>query len=126
MLKNKLKEANRKPQGRKRKLPMRPVKYHNWHTPFAWTQIEKAVKHAGWEMSASAIVAAAQKIDPEVFKGLRRTTVNSWIDRSGTRPRWTDAIHAKIQQGNDPGHNRGGQHGVLVSFDLKNKTMLCD
>ena len=115
MLKQKFKEENRKPQGWKQKIPLRSAKYHNWHTPFIWTQIEIAVRQAGWEMGASAIVSAAKKLDPVLFAGLRRTTVNSWIDRSRDKPRWKESILKKIEQGNDPGHKNGGQRGVLVS-----------
>jgi hypothetical protein len=122
MLKKKFKEENRKPQGRKRKIPIRSAKYHNWHTPFIWTQIEIAVRQAGWEMGSSAIVAAARKIDPVLFAGLRRTTVNSWIDRSRDRPRWKDSILKKIEQGNDPGHKNGGQKSVVVSSVFEHLT----
>jgi hypothetical protein len=66
-------------------------------------------------MGASAIVTAAQKLDPVLFAGLRRTTVKSWIDRSRDKPRWKESILKKVQQGNDPGHKNGGQHGVMVS-----------
>jgi hypothetical protein len=65
-------------------------------------------------MSASEIVATAKRMDPVVFDGLRRTTVDGWIDRSGERPRWKDSVLRKIDQGNDPGHNKGGSRGVLV------------
>ena len=81
MLKQKFKEENRKPQGWKQIRPERSAKYYNWHTPFIWTQIEIAVCQVGWKMGASAIVTAAQKLDPVLFAGLRRTTVDSWIDR---------------------------------------------
>ena len=83
MLKQKFKDDNRKPQGRKRKRLLKSAKYHNWHTPpFIWTQIEIAVRQVKWKMGGSAIVAAARKLDPVLFAGLSRTTVNSWIDRS--------------------------------------------
>ena len=82
MLKQKFKDDNRKPQGWKRKRFLKSAKYHNWHTPFIWTQIEIAVCQVGWKMGGSAIVAAARKLDPVLFAGLSRTTVNSWIDHS--------------------------------------------
>ena len=115
MLKQKFKDDNRKPQGRKRKRLLKSAKYHNWHTPFIWTQIEIAVRQVKWKMGGSAIVAAARKLDPVLFAGLSRTTVNSWIDRSRERPRWNESILKKIEQGNDPGHKNGGQRGVVVS-----------
>ncbi|KAF8193422.1 hypothetical protein BJ912DRAFT_241100 [Pholiota molesta] len=115
-LKEKFKAAVQKPQGRQRTNLPRPAKYHNWFSPFLWSQIEKAKKHAGWDMKASAIVAAAKKIDPVVFKGLSRTTVEGWIDRSGKVPRWTENVLRRIQQGNNPGHNKGGQRSVLSRY----------
>jgi len=65
-------------------------------------------------MGASDIVNAAKQIDPVVFKGLSRTTVKCWIDRSGDKPKWTDTVLQKINHGNETGHNKEGQHGVLV------------
>jgi len=112
-LKRKLHLA-KKSSGRKETKVIRPATYHNWHTPFVWKQIQRAVKHVGWKMSASAIVKTLQTWDPIVFKGLRNSTVNSWIDRSGSKPKWTEALLHKVDQGNDPGHNKGGQRGVLV------------
>lgn len=113
-LKKIIKDKTKKPQGRKTKIPDRPAKYHNWFSPFAWSQICIAAKKAGWDMSASRIVKAAQLSDPVVFAGLARTTVNSWIDRSKTRPCWKASVLQRVHQGNNPGHNKGGQRGVLV------------
>jgi hypothetical protein len=113
-IKRKFKNDHKKPQGRKATLPVRPAKYHNWFSPFVWSQIEIAIRQVGWKMGASEIVAAAKRIDPVVFEGFTRTTVKSWIDRSGDRPKWTKAILQRIDRGNDTGHNKGGQRGVLV------------
>ncbi|KAI9450123.1 hypothetical protein F5148DRAFT_1152921 [Russula earlei] len=74
MLNCKFKDKNRKPQGQKRKKPKHSAKYHNWHTPFAWSQIEIAVQQVGWKMSASDIVKAAQKLNCVIFAGLHWTT----------------------------------------------------
>ena len=65
-------------------------------------------------MEATEIVAAVKQIDGVVFRGLSRTTVKSWIDCTGDRPKWTDAVMKRIDHGNDTGHKKGGQHGVLV------------
>jgi hypothetical protein len=89
------------PKGRKRKNEPRPAKYHNWHTPFCWSQIKIAAKQVGWKMSASAIVRALNRTDPETFAGISRTTVEAWIDRKGPKPRWSDAVLKKVEQGND-------------------------
>ncbi|RXW18423.1 hypothetical protein EST38_g7441 [Candolleomyces aberdarensis] len=108
----------RYPQGRKKKNEARPATYHNWFTPFIWAQIEQAVKRAGWRMSATSIVREAQKADPEVFKGLRHSTVEGWIDRSGDRPRWKASVLQRLQRGNLTGHNKGGRQGILVRAAL--------
>ena len=109
-----MKEKTRKPQGRKRKIPIRPAKYHNWQTPFVGRQILQAGKQVGWKMSPTDIIAVLQKKDPEVFAGLKRTTVSGWIERSGSRPQWKGSFLLRIEQGDQPGHNKGGQRGVLV------------
>jgi hypothetical protein len=41
--------------------------YHNWFSPFLWTQILAAGVEVGWEMSASAIINCFQKKDPTIF-----------------------------------------------------------
>ena len=66
-------------------------------------------------MGGSAIVAAEQKLDPVLFAGLSRTTVNSWIDHSGERLWWNESILKKFEQEYDLGHKNGGQRGVVVS-----------
>jgi hypothetical protein len=114
-LKKKIKAGNKKPQGQKKTKTVEDAKYHNWFSPFTWSLIEKASRNAGWEMSASAIVREAKRIDAVTFANLSRTTVIGWIDRSGDTPRWTDSVLQRIERGNDPGHNNGGRIGILVS-----------
>ena len=99
-IKRNYKVEHRKPQGQKTTVCIRPAKYHNWFSPFVWSQIEIAVRQAGWKMGASDIVNTAKRIDPVVFKGLSCTTVKSWIDHSGDKPRWTNAVLQKIDRGN--------------------------
>ena len=124
-IKEKIRSAKKKPQGRKRVNEARPAKYHNWHTPFCWSQIKIAAKQVGWRMSASAIVHALNHMDRDTFAAISRTTVDSWIDRKGPKPRWSDAVLKKVEQGNDPGHNKGGRRGILVCRQpIKN--LICD
>jgi hypothetical protein len=113
-LKEKIKAKNQKPQGRKRIHEARPAKYHNWHTPFCWSQILLAAKKVGWQMSSSAMVGTLRRMDPETFAGISRTTIEAWIDRTGDKPQWRNTVLQKVEQGNDPGHNKGGRRGVLV------------
>ncbi|KAF8805768.1 hypothetical protein BYT27DRAFT_7103765, partial [Phlegmacium glaucopus] len=68
------------------------AKYHNWFSPFLWSQIEVTVKQVGQKMGASEIVHAVKRINPVDFEGLSCTTVKSWIDCSGNKPRWTNAV----------------------------------
>jgi hypothetical protein len=113
-IQKKIKVATRKPQGpMPRKVP-RPAKYMNWFSPFIWSQINTAARITGWKMSATEIVHELRKHNPETFGKINRTTVNEWIDRSGDRPRWSDAALEKVGQGNNPGHNKGGRRGILV------------
>ena len=65
-------------------------------------------------MGAMEIVAAAKQIDGVVFRGLSCTTVKSWIDRTGDRPKWTYAVMKRIDHRKNTGHKKGGQCGVLV------------
>jgi hypothetical protein len=73
-------------------------------------------------MSSWNLVKVLQLKDPVVFAGLSRSTVESWIDRTGSRPQWSEATLRKAEAGNHQGHNHGGCAGVLVnlylSFDI--------
>ena len=115
LLKKKIKDKNRKPQGRKQKHEQRRVKYHNWFTPAYWRMIEQAGKAAGSKMSATRIVKIAKARNPEIFENLLRETIRDWIDKSGERPRWSDATLRRVEAGNAPGHANGGRRGVFVS-----------
>jgi hypothetical protein len=115
--KEEARRENKKPQGQKRKHEPRDAKYHNWHTPFFWIQIVAAAKNpaVGWEMSSTKIVQILQKKDPETFAGMSRSTIEGWIDRSGNRPKWSDAALRMAENGNRQGHQNGGRRGALVS-----------
>src|SRR5882762_9324428 len=112
----KFKEKVRKPSGQKSKNKEKHTKYHNWLTPFLFKQIEAArITSGGPKWSTRAITRDLQKKDFGTFKGLSRTTMDGWIDRSGDKPRWSDTILERIKKGNEPGHVNGGGKGVLVS-----------
>lgn len=93
-IKEKMKNQKRKPQGKKRKNQSRPAKNTNWLTPFCWSQIAMVAKQVG-------------------FAGINRTTIDGWIDRSGDQPRWTEKTLQRVENGNSPGHNKGGRRGIL-------------
>ena len=118
-LRRKWKQQNQKPQGRKPLHKPQNAIYHNWFTPFLWLQITQAARDAGWEMNPTKIVQIAKGRAPETFKGLTVETVRGWIDRSGDRPRWSDAALHRARKGNDVGHNKGGRQGVLVSLLIR-------
>lgn len=65
-------------------------------------------------MGTFKIVAVTKSMDPVVFDGLHGTTVDGWIDCSGEKPCSKHSVLKKINQGNDPWHNKGGSWGVLV------------
>ena len=102
-------------RGRPRVLEHKNAVYHNWFSPFLWSQILLAGKAVGWQMSASAIRNSLQKKDPAVFGNISRTTINEWIDRSGDRPRWSENTLRLVEKGNHQRHPNGGHRGALVS-----------
>ena len=65
-------------------------------------------------MSSSAMVSALRRMDPDTFAGISRTTIEAWIDRTGDKPQWRNTVLQKVEQGNNPGHTKGGRRGVLV------------
>jgi hypothetical protein len=115
--KERTREEQKKTQkkGRPRVHQARDAVYHNWFSPFLWTQILAAGIEVGWEMSASAIRNYLRKKDPTVFANISRTTINEWIDRSGSRPKWSDKALQLAERGNHQLHPEGGRRGVLVS-----------
>ena len=117
-LKETIHTKNRKPQGRKQKNKPRPAKYHNWLTPFCWTQIVIATKQVGWRMGASDIAKKLKSQDPVTFDKISRNTIEGWIDRSGSKPRWKESVLRRVEDGNNPGHSNGGRRGILVSVKL--------
>jgi hypothetical protein len=81
-----------KPQGRKCKHVTHDAIYHNWHSPFLWSQIVAAAKDpaVGESMSARAIAKVLMKKNPQDFGSISRNTIAGWIDCSGVRigPNW--------------------------------------
>lgn len=96
-------------RGHPRVLEHKNTVYHNWFSPFLWSQILLAGKAVGWQMSASAICNCLQKKDPAVFGKISRTTINEWIDRSRDRPRWSENTLRLAEKGNHQRHPNGGR-----------------
>ena len=67
-------------------------------------------------MSASDIANGLKRRNPDTFSNINRNTIEAWIDRSGVKPKWKDSVLRRIDDGNNPGHNKGGQRGILVSL----------
>jgi hypothetical protein len=124
----KFKEKVRKASGRKSKNKEKRTKYHNWFTPFLFKQIEAArISSGGPKWSTRTIIRDLHKKDCETFKGLYRTTMDGWIDRSGNKPCWSNTTLEHIKKGNEPGHANGGRKGVLVStIDQRHHSNLKD
>jgi hypothetical protein len=110
----KVKDATRKPSGRKQKDVQRPAKYVNWMTPFSWSAIQAAQRQAGW--SSSAIVARLQRANYDFFQHLTESTVRGWIEARNGFSQWKPTVLARTSKGNIPGHNTGGRRGILVSI----------
>ena len=102
-LKEEIRAANDTPQGRKKTTMYQPAKLTNWMNPFLWDSIEKAAKRAGYQMRPAEIVKELHKIDRKMFHKLAPQTVGAWIDRTGDRPRWSDATLERVKRGNKPG-----------------------
>ena len=107
----------KKYKGRTRKHEAHDAVYHNWFSPFLWSQIDGAVKHpsVGNNMSSWYLIKVLKLKDPVVFAQLSRSTIKNWIDQMGSKPQWSDATLRKAEQGNHQGHNHGGWQGALVN-----------
>jgi len=113
-LKEKIHAQNRKPQGRKRKHKPWPAKYNNWLTPFCWAQIVIVAKQVGWQMGSSDIANRLKSCDSVTFAQISCNTIEGWIDQSSAKPQWKETVLKWVEDGNNPGHNRGSHCGILV------------
>lgn len=106
----------RKPQGRKRKNLQKNASYVNWHGYYLWTMIDNASRspEVGFQMRSSDIVRYLNRKYPELFDRLRYQTVERWIDRSGSKPKWTEKALAMAEQGFLQ-TSSGGRIGIMVS-----------
>ncbi|KAH9955392.1 hypothetical protein BGW80DRAFT_1188759, partial [Lactifluus volemus] len=64
-------------------------------------------------MGASDIAIRLKKRDPVTFGQISRNTIEGWIDRSSGNPRWKDSVLRRVENGHNPGHNKGGRQGIL-------------
>ena len=109
-------EKWKKPQGRKQKHNSLKGKYHNWLSPFLFTQIETArVTSGSPKWSTRAIVRTLKKKDPETFQGLGCSTIDGWIDRTSDKPKWSERKLERISCGNEPGNDNCGRKSFFVS-----------
>jgi hypothetical protein len=56
-----------------------------------------------------------QKRNPAVFGRISQMTINKWIDRSGTKPKWSENTLQLAENGNHQCHPNGGRRGALVN-----------
>ena len=108
----------KKYKGRTRKHEAREAIYHNWFSPFLWSQIDGAVKHpsVGRNMSSWNLVKVLQQKDSIVFEKLSCLTIENRIDQTGAASKWSEATLHKAENGNHQSHNHGGRRGALVSY----------
>ncbi|KAJ7152006.1 hypothetical protein C8R46DRAFT_913655, partial [Mycena filopes] len=64
-------------------------------------------------MSASAIRDVLRRRDPVIFAHILRTTIDGWIDRRGTTPKWKASTLERAEKANFQGHPNGGRRGAL-------------
>lgn len=79
-------------------------------------------------MKAIEIANALKKRYPEVFSAISRQTIEDWIDRGESRPKWKDSTLRRV--GFDPQYNTAGRKHILVSYceyenGVKAKSDLC-
>ena len=63
------------------------------------------------------IVKELHKMEHKMFLKHAPQTVGAWIDRTGDRPRWSDATLERVKRGNKPG-GLTTRVGVLVRVCL--------
>jgi hypothetical protein len=115
-LKRKFKARTRKPQGQKAFRTPREARYTNWFSPFLFQMIESArIMAGGPNWSTRAIERELKKKDSVSFEKFNRKTIDTWIDRSGNKPRWSDKTLVRIKKGNDVENPNAGRKSVLVS-----------
>ncbi|KAN0097881.1 hypothetical protein V8E55_002327, partial [Tylopilus felleus] len=77
------------------------------------------------KMSSTQIVSLLEQRDPVTFAGLSCTTVDSWIDHSGNKPKWSLHALKMARDGNDPGlGNKGGRWGIFEYFPTVEKAII--
>lgn len=126
-LKPSILKAKRKPQGRKQVHEKENTVYTNWHAPLVWPKIVEAARdpYVGWKMSARRIRDVLIKTDRDLFGHIARSTIDGWIDRTGSKPRWSDAALQMADKGYVQGHSTGGRRGVLVCTPFEFGTIAC-
>ncbi|KAK6974495.1 hypothetical protein R3P38DRAFT_3378568 [Favolaschia claudopus] len=110
----KIKEKNRKPQGRKQTKAARTPKYVNWVTPFSWSCITAAQRKVGWGLTD--IVRELHRVNYDFFQYLTVQTLKGWIEKVDGFSRWTPNVLARAAKGNITGHNKGGRRGILSAY----------
>lgn len=116
-IKEALHQATKKSSGRKRIHEPEPAKYKNWHSPLLWPAIKEAARHpeVGWEMKATHIKKVLVRMNKTLYETLNPSTISGWIDKSGARPRWSDAALRMAEKGHMQG-GHGGFRGYLAGY----------
>ncbi len=111
-----LQDKEHKPQGWKQKQEDKPAAYTNWHTPLIWAEIVQAANSlsVGWKMSATVIQNVLHQLTNKDLAKISQTTIEGWIDCSGSRPKWSEKALTMAEKENHQGHSNGGWRRVLV------------
>ncbi|KAJ3566905.1 hypothetical protein NP233_g6700 [Leucocoprinus birnbaumii] len=70
----------------------------NWFIPELWKGIDK-VAHIHRFKTRGMVEHLAKGLNPELYTQLKPGTIESWIDRSGDVPRWSDKTLRKVAEG---------------------------
>ncbi|KAF8318611.1 uncharacterized protein EI90DRAFT_3133107 [Cantharellus anzutake] len=87
----------------------------NWFQPIFWVVITEVAATVGWSMSPTEIVKGCQTRSQKLFQSLWADVVRKWIDRTGSRPCWSEETLAKVAKESCPGGNIT-RKGILASY----------
>jgi hypothetical protein len=74
-----------------------------WQEHHLWSQILHAVNVTGHPWSPTDILKQLQSTNATAFGSLTTQVIGRWIDRSGAKPKWTDAVIKRAERGRQIG-----------------------
>ena len=99
------KEENRSESGlgRKRKHESSLAERVCWQEHNLWSQVLHAVNVVGHPWSPTDILKRLQSTNSTAFASLTTQVIGRWIDRSGPKPKWTEAVTKRAARGRQAG-----------------------